>query len=77
MLIYNNLNELKQLILDSYQLSDTEIEKMRNHVNNYYEKNMTPIAVVQSIEKNTSTKLFLMAEYGSVKYLEDRVPVKA
>lgn len=66
-LVYNNLEELNELILSSFSLSENEVLKLRLNCINYYKANLSPLQVVENIEKNKFSKIYIQAEHLSLR----------
>jgi hypothetical protein len=66
-LIYNDLDELNELILSSFLLTEKEVLKLRLNCINYYRMNLTPLQVVTNIEKYKFSKIYIQAEHLSLK----------
>lgn len=66
-LVYNNLDELNDLILSGFSLNENEVLKLRLNCINYYKANLSPLQVVEDIEKNTYSKIYIQAEHLSLR----------
>jgi len=69
-LTYETLEEMNDIINKIFDLPDEKILNLRKNVSEYYIKNLTPEAVVNKIENNNFTKIFLQAEGISLNYLK-------
>lgn len=66
-IFYQDLNNLNKACLDLFGLDNKEILRMRKQVLHYYEKNMSPKAIVQNVEEGNFDKIFIQAEHLSLK----------
>jgi len=66
---YKDFEDLDALIKRLFNLEETELERMRVEVLNYYNEYLSPKAVVETIEKNNFDKIFIQAEGLSLSYL--------
>ncbi len=67
--VYGDLNDLNRLIERLFLLESSEVEKMKNKALEYYNEHLSPLAVVEKIEKNNFDKIFIQAEVISLSYL--------
>lgn len=66
-IIFNNFDDLQGKIKFCYELPDEKITLMSNSIIKYYNKHLTPKAVVGKIKSNKDQKIYLQAEFESAK----------
>ncbi|NNJ56819.1 MAG: hypothetical protein HKP14_11835 [Bacteroidia bacterium] len=64
--IYDDFRSLNASISSLFQIEDSMIEAMRKEVLAYYNKYLTPSAVIQNIEKHKGSEIALNAEWNSI-----------
>lgn len=65
-LVYDSLEELNELILKSFNLEEAQIDSLQENVLEYYNRHLSPAAVVKKIEENDFSKIYIQAEYISL-----------
>lgn len=58
-LVFNNAQELEEVINYALNMSDSNIEIMRNNVIRYYNNNLSPISFVNKIEKEQDKNIII------------------
>lgn len=66
-ILYENLEDLVEKIQYAFKLDEEKILEMRKAVQTYYNRNLTPSNVVQTIISNKEAFFLLQAEQNSIK----------
>lgn len=69
-IIYEGLEEVEKIIKESLELDLNFIQRMKNNVIKYYKENLSPQGVVNKIENNSFSKIYIHAEIASLKLLK-------
>lgn len=69
-LIFSNLNDLDQMNQLVNSLNIETLQFLQKNVDQYYEQHLTPSAVVKKILKKNYSRLYLQAEFDSVRHLK-------
>ena len=69
-LTYSNLEELEVLIREIFKLNSSSIIELRGNVQEYFQKHLSPTAVVRKIEEGNFSKIYIQAEQISLNYLK-------
>lgn len=67
--IYNSLSELNHSLLELFKLDETIINSMRDRVYIYYKNYLSPESIVDKIENNDFSKIYIQAEGKSLELL--------
>lgn len=67
---YESLEELEKLIKEALKLDVDLIQKIQNQVLTYYFENLSPKGVVNKIENNQFSKIYIQAEAASLNLLK-------
>lgn len=70
-LIYEDLDEIEELIKKAFKLDLNLIQELQDQVLKYYTENLSPKAVVNRIEKNEFSKIYIQAEAASLNLLKE------
>lgn len=65
-LIFDSLENLEEVILLCFQLEVDKVETLQKEILDYFDKNLSPRAVVETIERNNFSKIYLQAEERSL-----------
>lgn len=68
---FKNMEEINEKIVFLFSLPKTEIERIRENVFAYYDKYLSPSAIVHELKSGNYEKIYLMAESHSVKLLSE------
>lgn len=68
-LVYDSLEELDQLILKSFNLEERQMDSLKENVLEYYNRHLSPAAVVKKIEEHDFSKIYIQAENISLNLL--------
>ncbi len=60
--VYGSFEELDEIIKEVFHLPEVEIVNLRKNVSEYYKRYLSPQAVVENIETNTFSKIYIQAE---------------
>lgn len=69
-LVYENKQDLDQLVKEVFSKEDEVIIKLRGNVIEYYNKYLSPKAVIDTITKNSYSKIIIQAEHVSLNLLK-------
>ena len=64
--IFDDFNFMNNSIDALFSVNQTMVENMRTEVQKYYQKYLTPSAVIRNIEANNGSEIKLLAEWNSV-----------
>ncbi|PKF75282.1 hypothetical protein [Chryseobacterium sp. PMSZPI] len=70
-IIFDDIGNLDSILNEVFDISETEILKMRKNVLQYFQDNLTPDSVVEHINESIKNKklIYLQAEHRSVKFI--------
>jgi len=68
-IVYCNLKELDSQLLELFKLDDTIVDSMRGRVYRYYQNYLSPKSIVNKIEHNDFSKIYVQAEGKSLGFL--------
>ena len=72
-LFFETLTDLDKLITKSFSLSDSELKYLQTNVLDYYNSNLIPKSIIQKIEKNNFTKIFIQGGQFSIEKATNRL----
>lgn len=70
-IIFKSIDEIEERIAFLFSLPQTEIDRIRENVLTYHNRYLSPSAIVHELKSGNYEKIYLMAEYHSVKLLSD------
>lgn len=70
---FDGYSDLVEKINFVFELEDKIIFELRKNVNEYYNRYLTPKSVIEAISSSNYEKIFLQAEYNSVRLLQHTV----
>ena len=70
-LLYDSLEELDELVLSSFNLEEDIMDSLHENVLEYYNRHLTPSAVVKKLEENEFAKIYIQAEHISLNLIKN------
>ncbi|WP_133525466.1 hypothetical protein [Flavobacterium sp. 245] len=71
-LVYKNKNELNDLLVQCFAMSQEDILILRKKVVDYYDLYLSPSSIVEKIVNSKFDKIFIQAEHISLNLLENK-----
>lgn len=71
--VYGSLKELDTLIRKVFELNINESVRLKKNVISYYERELSPNAIVEKVEKGNFERIYILAEADSLFFLKSKM----